>query len=81
MKIEYDKTADSVYFQIVDSPVWESEEVYPGIIYDYDKNDRVVGIEVLSVKDKTTEQTKSINFPFSKDEKDTLREFFINVFT
>ncbi len=68
MKIEYDKTVDSVYFQIVDSPVWESEEVYPGIIYDYDKNPQIVGMDVLSLKDKSTEQTKSINFPLSKDE-------------
>ena len=51
MKIEYDKTVDSVFVQIVDSPVWESEEVYPGIIYDYDKN------PFLKMKTKTERRT------------------------
>lgn len=80
MKITYDKKVDSLYFNIIDSEVVESEEIDPGIIYDYDKEDKVVGIEVLFVKGRTPEQVKHINFPFSSDEKALLREFFVNAF-
>lgn len=80
MKIEYDQQVDSVYFQMVDSEIYESEEIDPGIIYDYNKDDKVVGIEVLSIKGRTTEETKHIDFPFTKGERAILREFFMNVF-
>ena len=80
MKIEYDKTVDAIYFHILNSKVLESEEVSPGIVYDYDKDDNIVGVEVLSLKKRTPEETKAINFPFSEDDKAKFREFFINVF-
>lgn len=80
MKIEYDQQVDSVYFQMVDCEVFESEEVDSGIIYDYNKEDKVVGIEVLSIRDRTPEDTKHIDFPFTQDQKAILREFFMNVF-
>jgi uncharacterized protein YuzE len=79
MKIEYDQTVDSVYFQMVDSSIYESEEIDPGIIYDYDKDDKVVGVEVLHIKGRVREETKNINFPFSEDQRAILREFFMNV--
>jgi len=49
VKLEYDATVDALYLRLSDAPVVESEEVKPGIVLDYDENDRVVGFEVLSV--------------------------------
>ena len=79
MKIEYDKTVQCVYFNLIDSEVYESEEINPGIIYDYDKNDNVVGIEILFLKHRTPEEVKRINFPFSEEDRSMLRQFFSNV--
>ena len=43
----YDPEADAAYIYLGDGPIIESEEVAPGIVLDYDAEDRVVGIEVL----------------------------------
>ena len=81
MKITYDQKVDSLYFGLTDSKVFESEEVDPGIIYDYDEKDKVIGIEVLFLKGRTPDQVKHIDFPFSQEDKAILKEFFVNVFT
>jgi len=47
MKSRYDPEADALYVSFSDAPIIESEEVRPGIIFDYDADGRVVGIEVL----------------------------------
>jgi uncharacterized protein YuzE len=47
MKSRYDPEADALYLSFSDAPIIESEEVRPGIIFDYDAEGRVVGIEVL----------------------------------
>ncbi len=52
MKIHFDEKADALYFVLDDAPVKDSEEVRPGIVLDFDERDRVVGIEVLQVKEK-----------------------------
>ncbi len=50
MKIKVDKDNDALYLRLDESPIIESEEVYPGIILDSDKEDRIVGIEILSTR-------------------------------
>ena len=47
MKIEYDPTADALYVRRSDAPIFESEQIKPGIVLDYDEAGNVVGIEVL----------------------------------
>ena len=49
MKLKIDKQADALYLRLDDSTIIESEEITPGIVLDYDENDQVVGIEVLSL--------------------------------
>lgn len=49
MKLKIDKESDALYFRLDDDEIIESEEVQPGIILDFDKNGRVVGIEILSL--------------------------------
>ena len=49
MKPEFDPLADAAYFEISSAEVDDTREIEPGIVVDYDKEGRVVGIEVLSV--------------------------------
>lgn len=46
MKIDYDKESDSLYFQLSDRPSLESEEIQPGIVFDFDRKGTVVGIDI-----------------------------------
>ncbi len=47
MKLKIDQQADALHLTLSDEPAVRSEEVSPGIIVDYDGQDRVVGIEML----------------------------------
>lgn len=49
MKLKIDKENDALYLRLDDSVIVESEEVQPGIILDFDANNRVVGIEILDL--------------------------------
>ena len=49
MKLKVDKENDALYLRLDDSEIIESEEVQPGVILDFDKNNRVVGIEILAL--------------------------------
>ena len=49
MKIDYDKEVDALYFQFLNEKVLETEEVEPGIIVDFTKDGRILGIEILNV--------------------------------
>ena len=46
MEIQYDRTGDMLYIGLRSRPSVESEEVVPGIVLDYDKDNGVVGIEI-----------------------------------
>ncbi|KCZ70979.1 uncharacterized conserved small protein [Candidatus Methanoperedens nitroreducens] len=52
MRIKVDLESNALYFRISDDPIEESEEVSKGLIVDYDASGRVVGIEILNVKEK-----------------------------
>jgi uncharacterized protein YuzE len=47
MKLKVDQQADALYLTLSEAPATRSEEASPGIILDYDDQDRVVGIEML----------------------------------
>ncbi len=49
MKLRVDRDSDALYLRLDESAIVDSEEVQPGIVLDYDKNDRVVGVEILSL--------------------------------
>ncbi len=49
MKLKVDKENDALYLRLDDSAIVESEEVQPGVILDFDENNRVVGIEILDL--------------------------------
>jgi uncharacterized protein YuzE len=51
MKTKYDKEADALYVRFADAPVNESEEVRPGIVFDFDAEGRIVAIEILDASE------------------------------
>ena len=53
MKIEYDQHADSMYIRLLAGTVAESEEIRPGVVFDYDVEGKVLGIEMLDVSKRT----------------------------
>ena len=50
MKVHVDQETDALYLRLDDSAIIGSEEVYPGIVLDFNEDDEVVGIEVLGVQ-------------------------------
>ena len=52
MRVKVDLESDALYFRLSEDEIEESEETSPGIIIDYNKDGKVVGIEILGIKDK-----------------------------
>ena len=52
MKLKVDEAADAMYLRLNESAIVESEEVHTGVILDYDDRGRVVGVELLGIKDR-----------------------------
>ena len=61
MRITLDKENDALYFRLDESRIVDSEEIKPGLILDYNANDRVVGVEFLNTSSRANkEQLSSI---------------------
>jgi uncharacterized protein YuzE len=56
MRLKVDKESDALYFRLDESAIVESEEIQPGVILDFDKEGRVVGVEFLGIKARLSEQ-------------------------
>jgi uncharacterized protein YuzE len=52
MRLIYDRDSDSLYIDLVDRPSVESEEVVDGIVFDYDAQGRIVGIDIEHASQK-----------------------------
>jgi len=46
MIFEYHPETDMLYIKLAEGISVESEEVAPGIVLDYDENNRVIGVEI-----------------------------------
>ena len=63
MRIKVDRNSDALYFRFDENKIVESEEVRPGVILDFDENDRVVGVEFLGISARATkEELSSMQF-------------------
>ena len=63
MRIKVDRDSDALYFRLDESRIVESEEVRPGVILDFDENDRVVGVEFLQISARASkEELSSMRF-------------------
>lgn len=61
MRVKYDQEVDVLTIRFNDTPVEESDENKPGVILDYDKAGKIVGIEILNAS-KQIENPKSLEY-------------------
>jgi uncharacterized protein YuzE len=54
MKIKYDQEVDILLIELTDSEVYESDESKPGVILDYDKEGKIIRIEILDASKRTS---------------------------
>ncbi len=59
MRIRINKESNSLYFRLDESRIVESEEIRPGVVLDFDENDKVIGIEFLNISSRATEEELS----------------------
>jgi uncharacterized protein YuzE len=50
VKTSYDPAVDALYVHFSTHPPVESDEIAPGVVFDFDADNRLVGIEVLNAK-------------------------------
>jgi uncharacterized protein YuzE len=50
MRVKYDSRSNAAYIRLSEEPILESEEVAPGIIFDFDQAGRIVGMEFLDAR-------------------------------
>ena len=63
MRLKLDKASDALYFRLDESAIVESEEVEPGVILDFNAEDKVVGIEILNLSTRVTpDQLRILQF-------------------
>ncbi len=60
MRVKVDNDGDALYFRLDENRIVDSEEVRPGVILDFDENDRVVGVEFLGISKRATKEELSI---------------------
>jgi uncharacterized protein YuzE len=52
MRMHYSQSADAIYIRLKEDPIYNTDEITPDIIMDYDDKGNVIGIEILSASDK-----------------------------
>ena len=52
MRLKIDKENDALYLRLDEADVIDSEEVQPGVILDFNKDNCVVGIEILNLSSR-----------------------------
>ena len=57
MRLKVDRANDALYFRLDETKIVESEEVQPGVVLEYDANNRVVGIEILDLSARVAPET------------------------
>lgn len=73
----YDPEVDGIYIQLSADEVLDSEEIAKGIVVDYNENNKVVGFELLGIKNISISSLQSLKSLLSKDEIAILQEFDI----
>ena len=57
MKVRYDPEVDILYVELADVPIKESDELRPGIVFDYDHSGNVVGFEIQAASKRFPQPT------------------------
>lgn len=81
MKVQYDKEVNAVYLRLKDSElaaseVARSEEVEPGIIFDFDESDGLIGVEILSIQHRPKERIELVNNVLTEQQREEFSNFY-----
>ncbi|MBC8520741.1 MAG: DUF2283 domain-containing protein [Methanomicrobia archaeon] len=69
MEVRYDPEADAMYIKLREGEYEISEEIREGIIIDFDKDNNILGIEILDAKERLSPSSVAeMSFKFSKVE-------------
>lgn len=80
MKITHNPVENTAYIELLSSQMIESEEVISGIVYDFDRKDRLVRIELYHLEKLSIEALKSLYQAFNtKLEKQQLSNFLTSL--
>lgn len=55
MKVKYDRDVDALTIVLTDAKIAESDEQQPGVIFDFDKDGNVVGMEILDASKRISD--------------------------
>jgi len=53
VKLKVDEKTDALYLRLDDSEIIESEEVFPGVVLDFNMENQVVGVEILNLSKRS----------------------------
>jgi uncharacterized protein YuzE len=56
MRLKIDKENDALYLRLDEADIIDSEEVQPGVILDFNKDNRVVGVEILNLSSRVARE-------------------------
>jgi len=59
MRFHYDKKEDALYIRFNENPYQKSKEIQEGIIFDFDKAGKIIGIEIIDASQKFPRQFTS----------------------
>ena len=81
MKVQYDQDIDAVYLSLNDeglaaSGVARSEEIAPGVVYDFDESNNLLGVEILFVQNRTHEELRQIDYLLTPEQIDEFRQIY-----
>ena len=80
IELKHDPEADAAYFTLSEGEIADSEESSPGIVWDFDKNNQVVGVEILNFKYRTPDEfinmAEASESYLTEEQKIAFRDFF-----
>lgn len=80
MKINYDSIEKTAYIELFSSEIIESEEVTSGIVYDFDAQEKIVGIELYHIEKLSIEELKSLYQVLeTREEKQQFSDFLTSL--
>ncbi|MDO9130984.1 MAG: DUF2283 domain-containing protein [Anaerolineales bacterium] len=56
MRLKIDKENDVLYLRLDEAEIIDSENIHPGVILDFNKDNRVVGIEILNLSSRVAKE-------------------------
>jgi uncharacterized protein YuzE len=59
MRLKIDRESDALYLRLDESKIVESEEVTPGVVLDFNEHEEVVGIEILRLSKRVSQESLS----------------------